>query len=178
MSQPEPDQNPPAASADATSDKGQSGKGWKIATGVLAVVAVVALIWGVTSNNDKQSQIDALNATVAGQAKTGETAATVAEAQIKALEVQSAALDKALKELAEQSSEVLDAVSDQYQALETQLKKTQEAIATLQQDKANTEATAAEIASAYDTAEQELEATQEALAELLTAISEQLAAQK
>jgi chromosome segregation ATPase len=178
MSQSDATQPSPPSSADDSASKDNSGMGWKIATGVLAVVAAGALIWGVTATNDLQSQVDDLNATISEQSEAGEQVVTVADAQISVLELQVAALQEAFKELAKQSEAVLDAVGTEYQALEAQLKTTEEALAALQQEKANTEATAAEVGAAYDTAEKELAATQQALVDLLTAVSEEVAAQQ
>ena len=113
-----------------------------------------------------------LTGTVADQSEAGQAAADLVATQVAILEADIAYLNEALKTLKQLSKATLEAASDEYAEMESQLAATEEAVAQLEALQSSTEATASELAAAYEAAEQELRATQEALVELLNAVAE------
>jgi hypothetical protein len=166
--------SPKPATSNSQDAKGdQAGMGWKIATIVLALSTVGALAWGIIRGNDLQDQVDTLNATVAEQQQTGQTAAQVTDTEIVALEKQVSVLEESLKTLENQSAATLSAASVEYDKMKSALQASQTAVAKLVEDKKATGATASQIAADYEAASQALLVTQQALADLLKAVADE-----
>ena len=177
-----PPQSPVAtpAAADQSPGKGSGGVGWKIATAVLAVTTVLALVWGVVSTNSLQSQVDDLEAQVAGlqntvttQEKSAQDAASVSSAQIASLEQQVQVLSQSLDALKESSLDALAKGTTAYADLEAQLEKSQAAVAKLKKIQADAGTSAEELVAEYASVQNELAQTQDALLAVLKEVAKE-----
>lgn len=147
--------------------------GWKIATGILAITTVVALVWGVTTTNNLQSQVDTLQTAIKQQERAGRVDIRATRAKTDALNGQVAVLSDALKVLKKQAGDALEGAEEEKKTLKKQLAKTEDAIQELRKELKKSDSDSASIAVAYEDAQAELVATQEAMADLLAAVAEQ-----
>lgn len=148
--------------------------GWKIATAVLALTTVIALVWGFVQANNLRSEVDWLQSTLkqeeADSQAAVEAAGASAEAQINALNEQVVGLSAELETLEKEAEGALQGVAAEYSKLKKELAKTERAAADMKAEQEKDPADSAAIAAAYEETLTKLYATQDAMAELLTAL--------
>ena len=147
---------PQGQPAPANPDLSGQLAGWRIAAVVLAIIAVIAIIWGIIVNNDLRTQVDSLNAQVAELQKANtavteksQAQATVSQVQIKNLQTEVDQLKDSLTAVGKLSKSTLKAVGTEYSALEQELQESQNQVKALQQQAADSDATSEELAAAY-----------------------------
>ncbi len=169
---------PQGQPAPANPDLSGQLAGWRIAAVVLAIIAVIAIIWGIIVNNDLRTQVDSLNAQVAELQKANtavteksQAQATVSQVQIKNLQTEVDQLKDSLTAVGKLSKSTLKAVGTEYSALEQELQESQNQVKALQQQAADSDATSEELAAAYAKAQGKLLVAQARLTQLLNKIS-------
>lgn len=154
-----------------------SGIGWKIATGVLAITTIAAGAWGISLNSEKedlQTQVTALQGTVGDQSEAGKLIVLTSEAQIQELQDRVAKQKASLEQFKSDAANALASAQAEYDKVVQQLQATEQAVEALKAEIAKPDTEKEAVASAYEQVQSELAATQEAFVELLDAVAAEM----